>query len=192
MEWYYAKNGQQLGPVSQESLLGMYQRGEIKGSDLVWNETMSEWMPLTAAPGLPGETPPATPPAISDAPADSPPPYGGPAGGYTPPAATAAASSAVLSSSMPSGQPMPPNYLWQSIVCLVLCCWPFAIPAIIFATKVRPAYESGDYAGSLEASKKAKTWFLVSLIVGFIVNILVTIFYIAVGMAEVAGSIPQQ
>ena len=185
MEWYYAKNGQQLGPVSQESLLGMYQRGEIKGSDLVWNETMSEWMPLSGAPGLPG----AIPPASSDA-ADSPPPYSGPAGGYTPPAA--AASSTVLSSSMSSGQPMPPNYLWQSIVCLVLCCWPFAIPAIIFATKVRPAYESGDYAGSLEASKKAKTWFLVSLIVGFIVNVLVTIFYIAVGMAEVTGSMPQQ
>jgi 4-amino-4-deoxy-L-arabinose transferase-like glycosyltransferase len=187
MEWYYAKNGQQLGPVSQESLLGMYQRGEIKGSDLVWNETMSEWMPLTAAPGLPGMPPPMTSPA----PADTPPPYSGPAGGYTPPASAAAATS-VLSSPMSSGQPMPPNYLWQSIVCLVICCWPFAIPAIIFATKVRPAYESGDYAGALEASKKAKTWFLVSLIVGFIVNILVTIFYIAVGMAEVAASIPQQ
>lgn len=86
---------------------------------------------------------------------------------------------------------MPPNYLWQSIVCLVLCCWPFAIPAIIFATKVRPAYESGDYAGAVEASKKAKTWFLVSLIVGFIVNSLFIVLSILAGMAEAAGTIPQ-
>lgn len=187
MEWYYAKNGQQLGPVSQESLLGIYQRGEIKGSDLVWNETMSEWMPLSAAPGLPGDTPPA----ISDAPADFPPPYGGPAGGYTPPAATAA-SSKVLSSSISSGQPMPPNYLWQSIVCLVICCWPFAIPAIVFATKVKPAYEAGDYAGALDASGKAKTWFLVSLIVGFIINSLFIVLSILAGMVEATGTIPPQ
>lgn len=186
MEWYYAKNGQQLGPVSQESLLGMCQSGEIKGSDLVWNETMSEWVPLSSAPGLPG----AILPVMSGAPAELPPPYSGPAGSYSSPVGAAPATT-VLSSPMSSGQAMPPNYLWQSIVCLVLCCWPFAIPAIIFATKVRPAYETGDYAGALDASGKAKTWFLVSLIVGFIVNSLFIVLSILAGMAEAAGTIPQ-
>ena len=182
MEWYYAKNGQQLGPVSQESLLGMYQSGEIKGSDLVWNETMTEWLPLSAAPGLS-----VPPPMMSDAPAGSPPPYSAP---YTAPASAMAATT-VLSSTMSSGQPMPPNYLWQSIVSVVLCCWPFSIPAIIFATKVKPAYEAGDYAGALEASKKAKMWFLVSLIVGVIVNGLFIVLSIVAGMAETAGTLPQ-
>jgi 4-amino-4-deoxy-L-arabinose transferase-like glycosyltransferase len=92
---------------------------------------------------------------------------------------------------MSSGQPMPPNYLWQSIVSLVICCWPFAIPAIIFATKVKPAYEAGDYAGALEASGKAKTWFLVSLITGFILNVLILIFFVFAAMAEAAGTLPQ-
>jgi hypothetical protein len=180
MEWYYAKNGQQLGPVSQESLLAMYQSGEIKASDLVWNEAMTEWLPLSAAPGLGLSVPP---PIMPDAPAGSPPPYTAPASAI--PATT------VLSSPMSSGQPMPPNYLWQSIVSVIFCCWPFSIPAIIFATKVKPAFDAGDYAGAVEASNKAKMWFLVSLIVGLIVNGIFIVLTIVAGMAEAAGTIPQ-
>jgi general secretion pathway protein G len=64
--------------------------------------------------------------------------------------------------------PEPPSYLWQSIVVTVLCCLPLGIPAIIFSTKVKPAYVSGDYQGSLNASKKAKMWCLIALILGLI------------------------
>lgn len=73
----------------------------------------------------------------------------------------------------PSGQyqpamAMPPNYLWQSIVVTLLCCWPLGIPAIVFATQVGKKYGMGDYAGAAAASKKARTWMTVALVLGVI------------------------
>lgn len=91
----------------------------------------------------------------------------------------------------PSGMAEPANYLWQSIVVTVLCCLPFGIPAIIFSTKVKPAYQSGDYQGALDASKKAKMWCLVALILGLIANILVIGLQIAAVVSGAAMQPPQ-
>ncbi|MDA1017153.1 MAG: GYF domain-containing protein, partial [Planctomycetota bacterium] len=44
-EWYYAKSGQQLGPVATEELRTMLRTGEIKSADLVWKDGMSDWSP---------------------------------------------------------------------------------------------------------------------------------------------------
>ncbi|MDF2378282.1 MAG: DUF4339 domain-containing protein, partial [Verrucomicrobiales bacterium] len=69
MDWYYASNGQQMGPVSQEELLGLFEKGEVKGSDLVWNESMTDWVAFRSVPDL-------NPPAVSTDPggAETPPP----------------------------------------------------------------------------------------------------------------------
>ena len=45
-EWYFAKDGQQIGPVPVEALRTRYAEGEMKKSDLVWREGMSDWRPL--------------------------------------------------------------------------------------------------------------------------------------------------
>ena len=166
MEWYYAKNGQQLGPVSQENLLELFQSGSIQGTDLVWNETMTEWSPLGTIPGL------TVPPAVSS---ELPPPqtYAAPASSFP------AAGPAVLSSRVSSDRVSPPTYLWQSIVCIFLCCWPFAIPAIVFGTKVEPAMDAGNYDAALEASRQAKKWLLISVIVGLIFNLITVISFLA-------------
>ncbi|MBX6390225.1 MAG: CD225/dispanin family protein [Frankia sp.] len=63
-----------------------------------------------------------------------------------------------------------PNYLWQSIVVTVLCCIPFGIVAIVNATRVQPRQLLGDIPGALAASQRAKTWCIVSFIVGLIFN----------------------
>ena len=175
MEWYYANNGQQLGPVSQESLHELYQSGSIQGTDLVWNETMTEWLPIGKIPGL------TVPPAVSSG---FPPPqtYAAPASSFP------AAGPAALSSTISSGQPSPPTYLWQSIVCIFLCCWPFAIPAIVFGTKIKPAMDAGDYGAALEASKQAKKWLLISVIVGLIFNLIIFALSFAAGIAESSSS----
>ncbi|MFP6882951.1 MAG: DUF4339 domain-containing protein [Roseibacillus sp.] len=36
MEWYYAKNGKQEGPVSGAALRSMIVSGQIASADLVW------------------------------------------------------------------------------------------------------------------------------------------------------------
>jgi uncharacterized RDD family membrane protein YckC len=52
MDWFYAKNNQQLGPVPFQVLSGMLQRGELQGGDLVWRDGMPAWIPASSAPEL--------------------------------------------------------------------------------------------------------------------------------------------
>jgi hypothetical protein len=54
-QWYYAKGGQQHGPVSAEELKALILSGAINpGSDLVWNPTMTDWLPVSQVPALSG------------------------------------------------------------------------------------------------------------------------------------------
>ncbi len=50
--WYYTTDGQQLGPVSNTALREMAARGQLKPTDLVWHEGMSQWLPASATRGL--------------------------------------------------------------------------------------------------------------------------------------------
>lgn len=65
-------------------------------------------------------------------------------------------------------KPIPPlkpaNWLWQSILATVLCCLPFGIVGIIFATKVDSHYYSGRYAEAENAARKAKMWTIISAV----------------------------
>ena len=77
-----------------------------------------------------------------------------------------------------------PTYLWQSIVVTLLCCWPFGIPAIVFASKVGTLLAQGDVAGAREASEKAKMWCWISA-GGFVVGMVLYVgFIILVGAAS--------
>lgn len=52
----------------------------------------------------------------------------------------------------------PPTYLWQSIMCTLLCCLPFGVVGIVFAAKVDSLAAAGNMPAALEASNKAKFW----------------------------------
>lgn len=60
----------------------------------------------------------------------------------------------------------PKNYLALSILATIFCCLPFGIPAIVFAAKVDNYWNAGNYQRAMEVSRKAKTWMLVSVILG--------------------------
>ena len=62
-DWYYASGGQQLGPVSLESLQGMARSGQLGPDDLVWTNGMAEWYFASNVAALPGQFAPATSPA---------------------------------------------------------------------------------------------------------------------------------
>lgn len=64
--------------------------------------------------------------------------------------------------------PMPDNYLVWAIIATICCCIPAGIPAIIYASKVSPAYMRGDYNGALDASSKAQMWIIVAFVAGLI------------------------
>jgi interferon-induced transmembrane protein len=80
-----------------------------------------------------------------------------------------------------------PNYLVPAIIS-IFCCWPLAIPAIIFATRVNSSVAAGNIAGAEEASAQAKKFMKLAFIIGSVCWVLFIGFYIAVfGIAILAG-----
>ncbi len=52
--WHYAQGGQQLGPVSLETLQGLAHSGQLRPTDLVWNDTLPQWTPAGQIPQIIG------------------------------------------------------------------------------------------------------------------------------------------
>lgn len=166
MQWYYSKNGSQLGPISEGELRNKISTGDIYQTDLVWREGMKDWLPVSKVAELAG------PIAVSE-PGGPPTQAGETNSPYAPPMAGA------------HGQMVPgveiPTYLWQSILVTILCCWPIGIPAIVYAAKVDGLKNRGDIQGAMAASKNAKNWTLASLIAGILVGVLVGISVVVGG-----------
>jgi hypothetical protein len=73
-----------------------------------------------------------------------------------------------------------PNYLVPAIISL-FCCWPLAIVAVIFAAQVNGKVASGDIAGAVDASKKAKLFSFISIGLGLAGIIFYVIFIVIMG-----------
>ncbi len=65
MDWYYAANGQQSGPVPPERLAELWWEGQIDEATLVWRDGLAEWQPfetmraeLPLSPAAPASTAP--------------------------------------------------------------------------------------------------------------------------------------
>jgi hypothetical protein len=50
--WYYAANGQRVGPVTFDQLRRLTTSGQIAANDLVWTEGMADWQPASGIPSL--------------------------------------------------------------------------------------------------------------------------------------------
>lgn len=72
---------------------------------------------------------------------------------------------------MGRGGAQPPSYLLLAIAS-VLCCWPVAIAAIVFAARVSTAHASGRYEDANRYSQTARTLALVAIGVGLLFNAL--------------------
>ena len=56
--------------------------------------------------------------------------------------------------------PMPKTWLVESILVMVLCCLPFGLVGLVYASKVETAYWAKDYAQAGRYSQSAKKWTL--------------------------------
>ncbi len=72
-----------------------------------------------------------------------------------------------------------PNYLVPAIIS-IFCCWPLAIPAIIFATQVNGKVAAGDVAGAQDSSKKAKMFSFIAIGIGLLGWIIAFIYWVVV------------
>ena len=81
-----------------------------------------------------------------------------------------------------------PNYLVPAIIS-IFCCWPLAIPAIIFATQVNGKVAAGDIAGAQDASKKAKMFSFIAIGIGLLIVVCYVILMIlGVGLSAIGNT----
>ena len=78
-------------------------------------------------------------------------------------------------------QSPPKNYLVESILVTILCCMPFGIAGIVFASQVNSKFQSGDIDGAIKASNDAKKWMKWGLISGIVVVVLYLVFIFFLG-----------
>lgn len=134
MNWYYASNGTQKGPVPTEDLKSRIAMGEVSGTDLAWREGMSDWMPVGSIAELKAEVPQPreeAPAPVSGYPSSAAPqgPLSSPSPQpYMPPGSPAGT---VL---VPPSQGMAIASMICGIISLIFCCaWVISAPLALVA-----------------------------------------------------------
>lgn len=85
-------------------------------------------------------------------------------------------------------QPRPQNYLVLAILTTIFCCLPTGIVSIIYSSKVNTLVAEGKYDEAIAASKSAKTWGIVGLVIGLLSYIIVFAIYGLAIFAILAGN----
>ncbi len=127
MNWYYAKNGHQNGPVPTEDMIDRIAMGEIAPTDLAWCEGMADWLPVSQIPQLQ-----VAPPARAEAPASAPAAMDQPSPYQSPAAAAPAASPSYAVPGQPPSQGLAIGAMVCGILAFIGCCaWYLAGPVAV-------------------------------------------------------------
>jgi hypothetical protein len=86
--------------------------------------------------------------------------------------------------SQPQSPPPGNSLVWA--ILSIFCCWPLAIPAIIFAAQVNGKWAMGDVAGAQESADKAKKFAMWATIAG--VAVYVIYFIGAIALAALSNN----
>ncbi|MBA2477612.1 MAG: CD225/dispanin family protein [Sporichthyaceae bacterium] len=82
--------------------------------------------------------------------------------------------------------PPPPNHLVMAIVTTVACCLPLGIVSLVYSNKVNTLWQTGRHAEAIEASNKAKTWWIASIVVGVVAIVIYLV--VVVGVIGFSGN----
>ena len=127
---------------------------------------MSWQPPDDPPPSDPGGPPPPGDPGWGGATPPPPPPPAGWAGGPNPYGAPDP-----YGAPNPYGYGAPPkvnNNMVLAILSTLLCCLPAGVVSIVYASQVNSKLAGGDYAGAVKASNSARTWAIVSAVLGLV------------------------
>jgi len=181
MQWYYSKNGTQLGPVAQGELLAKLASGEVSPADLVWKDGMADWIPASQVSELKqtGTIPAApAPPVQTSTVSDTP---------YVPPVSNPVPQPYPYSPAPGSGKATASMVLGIVAVVTGLCaCYGLVIAvtcgilAVIFGGQVKKAAELNP--ALLPELGKAKAGVIMGWI-GIGISVLFTILMFALGLA---------
>jgi hypothetical protein len=68
----------------------------------------------------------------------------------------------------PTGAPVR-DWLIPSILAIIFCAWPLAIPALVYAIKANSSKKQGNMAAAELQSKRARLWVILSVVLGIVV-----------------------
>lgn len=86
---------------------------------------------------------------------------------------------------VPNSPYKPDSGLVWGILTTILCCLPFGIVSIVYASKVDSLWYMGNYQGAMDSAKKAKTWAMWAAITG---GAFILIYIILVVAGVIYGS----
>ena len=181
MQWYYSKNGTQLGPVAQGELVSKLASGEVSSSDLVWKDGMADWIPASQVAELRVIADVPASPAVSagpGAPVDSP--YVAPASYPLPPASRSAVAGKA-STSMTLGI----IAIVTGVLCGCIGGIPCGILAVVFGNQYKKAAETDQ--SLLPELGKAKSGVLMGWI-GIALALIMTVIGVMIQIAAGAFS----
>jgi len=157
-------DGKEYGPVTAEQVQQWVRENRLNGQSLVQSAEGGDWKPLTSFPEFASLFPTVATPTPS--------PGGPPPVPTTPSPTVTAAPQADKNVGAPTRVTKElPTYLVPAILSTILCCPPFGIPAIVYASQVSSKLAAGNIEGAEIASRNARTWFWVSIGVGIIAQI---------------------
>lgn len=79
------------------------------------------------------------------------------------PASEAATNVSPTASAPRSDEAKPDNFLAWAIVSTILCCLPFGVVAIVYASQVDSYWFAGDHEAARRSARNARTWTWVSV-----------------------------
>lgn len=156
MEYYIVRDNRRLGPFSPEHL-----KEEGIGPDTkVWRDGLDGWTRAGELPELDGITVGCVPPPLPDTADETEKDAGRP--------------------------PMPKTWLAESIIVTLVCCLPFGVAGIVYATQVESDYIAGRYDTAARKSVKARNmliWGVASAAACAVIYILILVVIAAGGSA---------
>lgn len=158
-------DGRQIGPVTAEELIKL----GLTRETMVWHQGLDSWIPSSQVPEL-ANLLISVPPCPPEPPSFNQPQNNSYSSGPYPQNITFNNQQANQSQNSPHELTAKPNnYIIWAILSTILCCVPFGIVSIVYASKVNILWRSGRYNEAKEASENAKGWALFSFAIGFVI-----------------------
>lgn len=79
--------------------------------------------------------------------------------------------------------PFSENWLVEAILVTLLCCLPFGVVGIVYASQVNSKMQAGDSNGAETARKEAAKWTKIGFWVGIAVILLYCLFFFVLGLS---------
>lgn len=145
--FYLDSNNQQQGPVSPT----LFPQLGVNRNTMVWCAGMDNWVPAGDIPELHD---------------------------YLIPQPSSTYNNSVNNGRFVNNQPYnnglpqlpPPSNLVWGILTTILCCLPFGIVSIVYASQVDSEWNVGNYERAYRKSNLARTWAIVAAAAGLIMN----------------------